>query len=165
MLLFAGSTLIAQQKDTAYLKAKIDPGRAGIFVDGKYVGPAANFGVSRKYALPPGDHEIKLVEPRYEEFTTKVTLQAGKTATISQALKPLPPAKGPFGKLRTESADKFAAVYVNERFCGHAGEFNNPVQGLLLPAGEYEVRIQPVSGGNPVTQKIRIEAGKTVIVK
>jgi len=53
VLLLACGTLIGKAGDTAYLKTKVDPGRAGVFVDGKYVGPAANFKIGRKYALPP----------------------------------------------------------------------------------------------------------------
>ena len=165
ILLFAGSALLAKPQEAAYLKTKVNPGRAGVFVDGKYVGPAANFRVARKYTLSPGRHEIKLVDPRYEEFSTTVDLVAGKTTTVSETLKPLPLAKGPFGTLRTKSPDKFAAVYINDKFYGHAGEFNNPVQGMLLPPGEYTVRIEPVSGGNTVTKKVQIEAGKTVVVE
>jgi len=147
------------------LKTKVDPGRAGVFVDGKYVGPAANFKIARKYALPPGRHEIRLVDPRYEEVATTVDLTAGKTTTLSQTLKALPTPKGPFGTLRTKSADKFAAVYINDKYYGHADEFDNAFQGILLPAGEYMVRIEPVSGGNAVSKKVQIEADKTVIVE
>ena len=32
----------------------------------------------------PGEHEVKLNDPRYEEFSTKVTITAGKTTVISQ---------------------------------------------------------------------------------
>jgi hypothetical protein len=39
------------QQNSGYLKTKVDPGRAGVFVDGKYVGPAGNFGVGRKYTV------------------------------------------------------------------------------------------------------------------
>jgi hypothetical protein len=66
--------------------------------------------------------------------------------------------------LRTKSADKFAAVYVNDRFCGHADEFDNHWQGMKLPAGEYTVRIDPV-GGTPVSRKVTIVANKTIIVQ
>jgi len=165
ILLLAGSALVAQPQGSAYLKAKVKPGRAGVFVDGKYVGPAANFRVARKYALPPGKHEVRLVDPRYEEVSTTVDLTAGKTTTLSETLKPLPLAKGPFGRIHTKSADKFAAVYVNNKFYGHAGEFNGCPQGLLLPAGEYTVRIESVSGGVQVEKKVQLEAGKTVVVE
>lgn len=164
-LLLACGTLAGQQKDAAYLKTKVDPGRAGVFVDGKYLGPARNFGVARKYSVPAGQHQVKLVDPRYEEFSTTVELKAGKTTDVSQTLKALPPAKGPFGMIHTEYPDKFAAVYVNDHFYGHAGEFNNSMQALLLPPGEYTVRIEPVSGGSPVTQTVKLEALKAVVVK
>lgn len=165
LLLFACGGLMAQAPSSAYLKTKVDPGRAGVFVDGKYVGPAANFGASRKYALPPGHHEIRLVEPRYEELVTSVDLTAGKTTELTQTLKPLPLAKGPFGTLRTHSADKYAAVYVNDKYYGHNDEFDNFAQGLLLPPGDYTVRIEPLSGTDKVEKKVHIEAGKTVIVE
>ena len=155
----------AQTKGDAYLKAKVDPGRAGVFVDGKYVGPAANFKIARKYALPAGPHEIKLIDPRYEEVTKMVTLVAGKTEVIEEKLKPVALAKGPFGLLRTEYPDKFAAVYVNDKFYGHSGEFDHGAQGLQLPAGEYTVRIEPLSGGNGVSQKVTITADKMSVVK
>src|SRR5215472_7800608 len=86
--LAAHGFLFGQSSGSAYLKTKVDPGRAGVFVDGKYVGPAANFRVGRKYGLSPGEHKIKLVEPRYEDVETTVTLTAGKTTVLSQTMKP-----------------------------------------------------------------------------
>jgi hypothetical protein len=150
---------------TGYLKAKVGTGRAGIFVDGKYVGPAGNFGMTRKYQVAAGDHEIRVSDPRYEELTTKVRVESGKTATITQELKALPLAKPPFGTLRVKCDDKFAAVYVNNRFYGHAGEFNNPTQGLLLNPGSYDVRVEPTAGGKPTSEKVTIAADKTAIVR
>jgi hypothetical protein len=57
---------VVGQQNTGYLKTNVNPGRAGVFIDGKYVGPAGNFGVGRKYTVAAGDHEVKLSEPRYE---------------------------------------------------------------------------------------------------
>ena len=160
-LLLACGTLIGKPGDSAYLKTKVDPGRAGVFVDGKYVGPAANFKIARKYALPPGKHEVKLVDPRFEEFTTTVDLEAGKTVVVAQTLKPLPPPKPPLGTLKTTvTSSKFDAVYLNDKFYGHTGEFNGCEQGLMVPPGEYTVRIDPVAGGSAFTKKVQIEAGR-----
>jgi hypothetical protein len=164
LLIGAVVTAYGQPAGTGYLKAKVDPGRAGVFVDGKYVGPASNFRIARKYAVAPGEHEVRVVDPRFEEYTTKVTVTSGKTSKFSIKLKPLPPAKPPFGKLRTKNPDKFAAVYVNGKFYGHAGEFNNSVQGILLNPGEYDVKIVPVSGENPVEKKVTIRANETTLV-
>ena len=155
--LFCASAAFGQQ---GYLKTKVDPTRAGVFIDGKYVGPAANFGSARKYALSPGEHEVKLVEPRYQEVTKKVTIQAGKTTTLAEKMTALPLATPPFGRLRVNGAEKFSAVYVNGKFMGHEDEFNGPGQGLLLPPGEYDLKVVPVSSGKEFAQKVKIEANK-----
>ena len=164
LLLVTSATLMGQSNDSAYLKIRTNTGRTGVFVDGKYVGPVANFRSVRKYAVAPGKHEIKLSEPRFEEAVVTQEFQAGKTTVVRQILKPLPLANPPFGVLRVKSPDKFAAVYVNEKFYGHAGEFNNATQGILLPPGDYNVRVEPLSR-SPVSQKVQIQAEKTVIVK
>ncbi len=164
LLLVSSVALMGQSRDTAYLKVKANTGRAGVFVDGKYLGPAANFRVAKKYAVTPGKHEIKLSEPRFKEAVVTEDFQAGKTTVIKQTLEPLPLATGPFGVLRVHNADKFAAVYINQKFYGHAGEFNNVTQGILLPPGDYDVRIEPASG-NPLEATAHIEAGKAIIVR
>lgn len=160
-LLLMPCVLAGQQ---GYIKTHVTPGRAGVFIDGKYVGPAANFAKARKYAVEPGEHEIRLVEPRYEEVTLKVSVPAGQTVRIRQTLKALPPPDPPFGRLRVIGADKFAAVYVNGKFMGHADEFSNAVQGLLLKPGEYTVRVAPLSGAAH-EEKVQIQAGSTVVVR
>ncbi len=146
-----------------YLKVKAGPSRAGVFVDGKYAGPAGNLGMARKYAVAAGEHEIKLVEPRCQEVVKKVTIGAGKTVTMREVLPKLPPPKGPFWLLRTPVAEKYAAVYVNGKYMGHADEFNAGGQGLLLPEGEYTVRIEPQSG-QPIEKKVTLKAGSPVSV-
>lgn len=147
-----------------YIETHVNPGRAGVFIDGKYVGPAANFRIARKYAVSPGEHEIKLAEPRYEEVTVKVNVEAGRTVEVRQTLKPLPKPQPPFGRLRAICSDKFAAVYVNDKYMGHADEFSNPWQGLLLSPGEYVVKIVPTSGSEH-TEKVKIEANSVVVVR
>ncbi len=162
-VLFAMSLpLVAQQTGT--LKVKVDPGRAGVFVDGKYLGPAANFGMTRTYTVAAGQHEVKLVDPRYQEVVTNVTIEAGKKSVVKEQMTALPVPKPPFGTIRTHSSDKYAAVYINGKYYGHNDEFDNFAQGLLLPPGEYEVRIEPASGA-PVVKKVTVVADKTVLVE
>jgi hypothetical protein len=164
-LILLAAAMLSWAADTGQLKTEVDPGRAGVFVDGKYLGPAANFKVAQTYNLTPGEHEVRLVEPRYEEIVKKVTIVAGKKTVVKETMKARPLAKPPFGKLRTEYPDHFAAVYVNGQFMGHVDEFSNFAQNLLLNPGSYEVRIVPVNGGTPLTKTVTIEANKTTIVK
>lgn len=163
--LFLFASTASWAANTGKLKTEIEPGRAGVFVDGKYLGPAANFKVAKTYDLAPGEHELKLEEPRYEEIVKKVTIVAGKKTVVKETMKAREVAKPPFGKLRTENPDHFAAVYVNGQFMGHVDEFSNFAQTLLLNPGSYEVKIVPLNGGTPVTKTVTIEANKTTIVK
>ena len=156
---------LAFGQGVGYLKANIDPGRAGVFVDGKYLGPATNFGIDRKYALTPGEHMMRLVDPRYEELATTIQIREGKVTDLWEELKPLPEPKPPFGTLRLICPDKFAAVYLNGKFYGHADEFSNSAQGLLLNPGEYEVRVVPTKGGTLLAHvRARITEDKTTTV-
>ena len=164
LLAVAAMPLAAQQTANGFLVSHVKPGRAGVLVDGKYLGPAANFRVARKYSVLAGEHEVTFVDPRYQEVVTKVTIEAGKKKELVATLTPVPLTQPPYGRLRTVNADKFAAVYVNEHYCGHAGEFNNVTQGLLLNPGEYDVKIVPQSG-LPIAAKVKIETDKTVIVR
>lgn len=164
-VLVAVAALPVAAQNTGYLKTKVNPGRAGVFIDGKYVGPAENFRVGQKYPVAPGEHEVRLSEPRYEEIVKKVDIQAGKTTKLTETMKALPPGKPPFGLLRTMAPEKFAAVYVNGKFMGHVDEFDNSSQGLQLNPGEYTVKIVPVSGGEGKDENVKIEADKVTIVR
>jgi hypothetical protein len=165
VLLMALAWLPCCAADAGRLKTEISPGRAGVFIDGKYVGPAANFRVAQTYDVPAGDHEVRLVDPRYEDTVRRVTIVAGKKTVLKEYMKALPVAKPPFGTLRTENPDHFAAVYVNGHFMGHVDEFSNFAQGLLLNPGNYEVRIVPVNGQGEITKSVTLIANQTVLVR
>ena len=75
---------VASAQQTGTLRVKVNPGRTGVFVDGKYVGPAKNLGHTRRYKLAAGEHEVVLREPRYQDQSQKVTITAGKTTTIAK---------------------------------------------------------------------------------
>ena len=150
--------------DTGRLKTEVDPGRAGVFIDGKYVGPAANFKIARTYEVAPGEHEVRLVDPRYQEITKTIAITAGKKTVLKETMTALPPPKPPFGKLRVQNVDHFAAVYLNDKFMGHVDEFSNARQALLINPGTYEVKVVPLNGP-PSTKSVTIEVDKTVIVQ
>ena len=159
------ASLACLAADTGRLKTEVNPGRAGVFIDGKYVGPAANFKVAQTYEVAAGEHEVRLVDPRYQEIVKKVTIASGKKTVLKETMTSLPPAKPPFGRLRTQNPDHFAAVYVNGRYMGHVDEFDNFAQGILLNPGSYEVKIVPGNGQGTVTKTVTIEADKTTLVK
>ena len=161
----------AQEK--GYVKAHGKPGDAGVFINGEYVGPATRFTVPEKYPSPTGEVEVTFKDPRYEDYTTKVSVRPKKTTKIKYALKPVELAKPPFGRLRlgggeaesfmSIAAGDTSAVYLNDKFYGYVDELNNPGTGLLLNPGTYDLHIvSPIFG--EIRKKITIEANKLTIV-
>ncbi len=155
------------------IKARGRPGRAGVFIDGKYVGPAVRFTVPEKYEVEPGEHEVTLRDPRYEDYTTKVTVQPGKTAKVSFKLKELPLVPPPYGRLRfgggeaesfiSVTSGDVSPVYINDKFYGYLDEMNNRGSGWLMPPGTYTVRVSsPVFG--EINQSVTLEANKVTVI-
>lgn len=165
--------LLSAQDSTGYIKARGKPTGAGLFVDGKYIGPAGRFTVPEKYAVAPGEHEVTLRDPRYDDYTTKVTVQPGKTAKISYKLKKITPPPPPYGRLRfggdgpesfiSVTAGDTGPVYINDRFYGFVDELNNAGGGLLLPPGTYTLRVSP-ENYQEINQQITIEANKVTVI-
>lgn len=163
----------AYAQETGYIKAHGKPGDAGVFINGQYMGPATRFTVPEKYAAPAGEVEVTLKDPRYEDFSTKVTVRPKKTSKLKYALKKLEEPKPPFGRFRlgggeaesfiSVAAGDTGAVYLNDKFFGYVDELNNPGGGILLPPGSYDLHIvSPLYGD--IHQKITIEANKVTVV-
>ncbi|MEO7144569.1 MAG: PEGA domain-containing protein [Bryobacteraceae bacterium] len=160
-------------KDKGYVKTHGKPGDAGLFINGKYVGPTTRFTVPEKYEAPIGEVEVSIQDPRYETFTTKLNVRAGKTAKLHYHLKPVTPAKPPFGNLRlgggepesfmSVAAGDTGAVYINDKFYGYVDELNNPGTGLMLNPGTYAVHIDSPTFGD-IRQNVTIVANKTTII-
>jgi hypothetical protein len=159
--------------DVGKVKCVGRPGDAGVFIDGKYVGPASRFTVPESYEAPAGTVEVTLKDPRYEDFTSKVTVRAKKKTKIHYAMKKLPEPKGPFGLFRLKggepesfisvAAGDISPIYINDKFYGHVDELNNLGSGILLQPGTYDLRISsPIFG--EINQKLVIEANKTTYV-
>ena len=162
--LFCG-TIATNYQAAGYLKVDVTPDKAGVFMDGAYLGPAARYGSTRKYLIAPGQHQITMVDPRYEDASATVQIEAGKTAKISESMKAKPEPQAPFATLRVICAKNLAAVMVNDRYVGHVDEFNNGLQGLLVSPGTYDVRIDLGGGEALLWEQVTLAAGKTTVVR
>ena len=173
LCLFSLALVLPAADKVGYIKARGKPTGAGLFVDGKYIGPAGRFTVPEKYSLDPGEHTVSLQDPRYEEFTTKVSVQPGKTTKISYKLKPATPAPPPYGRLRFGGGEKesfisvtagdTSPVYINDKFYGFIDELNNVGGGLLLPPGSYNVRCSSPLFGD-INQTVTIQANQVTVI-
>ena len=59
---------------TATVKLAVVPTRAAVFIDGQFMGHAAEFqGLGRGVLVAPGLHTIKIALPGYQTFTTQIS--------------------------------------------------------------------------------------------
>jgi hypothetical protein len=72
---------------TSTLKVTVQPGRAAVFLDGKYVGHASELGgATHSMKISPGTHQIKVELPGYRTFETSVDLLAGQKSEVKTEL-------------------------------------------------------------------------------
>jgi hypothetical protein len=74
---------------TSTLKLNIEPKRAAVFLDDKYVGHASEFGGAfRSMLISPGKHRIKVELPGYRTYDTEINLLAGQKTEVKTVLVP-----------------------------------------------------------------------------
>jgi hypothetical protein len=82
-------------KDTRYvmppvrseIKMSVNPGRAAVFLDGQFVGHAAEFGgIGKSLIVAPGHRKISLSLPGYETFSTEVNLSPNQKFVLKTDL-------------------------------------------------------------------------------
>src|SRR6476646_3288284 len=60
---------------TSEIKMSVNPDRAAVFLDGQFVGHAAEFGgIAKSLIVAPGHRKISISLPGYETFTTEFDL-------------------------------------------------------------------------------------------
>lgn len=155
---------VAQDRPTK-IRVQADPSVAGLFINGDFVGPAENFHISIPYEVPPGEHTIRLVDPRYEDYETTITAVAGKTTKFDFKMTPKPAPTPPFGQIRTiQGANKYSGVYLNQQYVGHVDEFSNVAQRLLVPPGGYVIRFENPETGATYEESITVTTNQTTTI-
>jgi PEGA domain len=72
---------------TATLKLKVKPERSAVFLDGKFVGHAGDFGGAFKsMKISPGKHRVRVELPGYRTYDTEVNLLAGQVSEVKTEL-------------------------------------------------------------------------------
>ena len=72
---------------TSEIKLTVQPGRAAVFLDDKYIGHAGELGGAlHSLQVSPGKHRIKIELPGYRSFETEVSLLAGQKSEVKTEL-------------------------------------------------------------------------------
>jgi PEGA domain len=116
---------------------------SGVWVDGQYLGYLKELKGSKKILLLPGQHEIVVRQDGYQEFADKITVRPGEKQSVSVKMAKDPRFKMPsvFSEVKLSVTPDRAAVFVDDQFVGHVGEFGGVGKSLLVAPGHRKITI------------------------
>jgi PEGA domain len=166
---FAATTLRAQNQVMGEVKfegtTKIEK-EAGVWIDGQYVGYLKELKGNKKIMLLPGQHDIAVRQSGYDDFTKKVVVEPGSTQIVSAVLLKSPRATAPeiTATLKLSIEPKRAAVFLDDKFVGHASEFGGKFRSMLISPGKHRVKVE-LPGYRTYDTEINLLAGQKTEVK
>jgi hypothetical protein len=124
-------------------KTKVEQG-AGVWVDGNYVGYLKELKGNKKVLLLPGEHEVVVRQSGYLDNVQKVVVQPGEKRVVSVTLQLAPHATVPdiTATLKLNIKPGRAAVFLDEKYVGHASEFGGKFRSMKISPGKHKVRVE-----------------------
>jgi hypothetical protein len=149
---------------------------SGVWIDGKYAGYVKELKGNRKVMLPPGEHEILIRQAGYKDITQKIVIQPDQIQTIAVVLEENPKEIYPgadAAELRLDILPKRAAVFVDDGYMGHGGDFGGRFHSMLLSPGKHRLKVTldgyktyemqiDAAGNNKTQMKIVLEKSSEV---
>src|SRR5215475_10106225 len=123
--------------------SKVEKG-SGVWVDGSYVGYLKELKGDKKLLLLPGEHDIAVRQSGYDDFEQKVVVEPGQVHTVVVRLTLSPRAITPdvTATLKLDVQQGRAAVFLDGRFVGHAGEFGGVGHSMLISPGKHRIKVE-----------------------
>jgi len=117
---------------------------SGVWIDGNYVGYLKELKGSRKITLLPGQHEVIVRQSGYEDFVQKVVVEPGEKKLISVSLHLAARASVPdvTATLKLKIKPERAAVFLDGKFVGHAGDFGGAFRSMKIAPGKHRIRVE-----------------------
>jgi hypothetical protein len=116
---------------------------AGVWVDAQYLGYVQELKGSKKILLLPGEHQLTVRHGGYLDFSRKIVLQPGDKQIVQVTLQKDTRVQLPTvtAEVKLAVAPDRAAVFVDDVFVGHVGEFNGVGKALLVAPGKHRFKI------------------------
>jgi hypothetical protein len=117
---------------------------SGVWIDGKYAGYVKELKGDRKVMLPAGEHEILFRQAGYKDFMKKLVVSPDQIQTIAVVLEENPKLTYPgndAAQLRLDIQPKRAAVFVDDGYMGHGGDFGGRFHSMLVSPGKHKLKV------------------------
>jgi hypothetical protein len=117
---------------------------SGVWIDGKYAGYVKELKGDRKVLLPAGEHEIVIRQAGYKDFTKKIVVAPDQVQTIAVVLEENSKLTYPgndAAEYRLDIQPKRAAVFVDDGYMGHGGDFGGRFHSMLVSPGKHRLKV------------------------
>jgi PEGA domain len=117
---------------------------SGVWVDGGYVGFLKELKGDKKVLLLPGEHEISVRQSGYDDFTQKIVVEPGQVQTVQVVMHVAAGASAPevTATLKLTIQPGRAAVFLDGKYIGHAGELGGAVHSLKISPGKHKIKVE-----------------------
>ena len=117
---------------------------SGVWIDGKYAGYVKELKGNRKVMLPAGEHEISIRQAGYKDLTKTLIIDPDQVQTIAVVMeentKMIYPGNNA-AELRLDIQPKRAAVFVDDGYMGHGGDFGGRFHSMLVSPGKHRLKV------------------------
>ena len=116
---------------------------SGVWVDGQYLGFLKELKGSKRVLLLPGKHDIAVRQDGYQDFRTIIDVQPNEKQLVKVTMEKDTRFQMPSqtAEVKISVTPDRAAVFVDDQFVGHAGEFGGAGKGLLLAPGHRKIKV------------------------
>ena len=161
--LMAQTTVLGELKFEG--KSKVEK-TSGVWIDGKYVGYMSELWGTKRILLIPGDHQLVVRQAGYKDFTETLTVEPRELLAVPVKMEKETSDTWPTvtAQLKVDIQPDRAAVFVDDRFLGHAGELGGAFHSMLLSPGMHKIKVE-LPGYQSFETDVNLVAGQKSVVK
>ena len=139
---------------------------SGVWIDGQYLGYLKELKGDKKVLLLPGEHELSVRQAGFENFVRKIVVEPGQKQTVRVTMEKSvgwwTPSATATLKLTVQPTR--AAVFLDDGYVGHVGEFGGKFHSMLIAAGKHRIKIE-LPGYRTFETEVNLLAGQKSEVK
>src|ERR1700674_34044 len=139
---------------------------SGVWIDGKYVGYLGELWGPKRILLIPGAPDFFVRQAGYEDFAEKLTVEPKELLLVPVKMQKATNDTWPTvtAELKVDVHPDRAAVFVDNRFLGHAGELGGAFHSMLLSPGTHKIKVE-LPGYQTFETDVTLVAGQKSVVK
>jgi hypothetical protein len=139
---------------------------SGVWIDGQYVGYLDELKGPKRVLLLPGDHQLTVRQAGYKDFSETLTVEPKELLLVPVQMQKAPQDTWPTvtAELKVDVEPDRAAVFVDNRFLGHAGELGGAFHSMLLSPGTHQIKVE-LPGYQSFETEVTLAAGQKSSVK